>query len=179
MTSNKTIAEVTEPQIDWALIGNRGLDEGVQCFEAKQARLETLGGDLYLALGYTAGGPYQQLDDRRIGNWEKFVVNVSPKDGKLSTVIRYDCDSSLAYADFSRSLFFEVNGPRRWRGGVVIEVVHTRPSGGQVRVVFMAAASGDFGIVDEAVARAAANEAAFQWLRQQKAFDEAKAVAAS
>lgn len=160
--------------VDWSLVGDGGISAGYEKLRKLITTKQTRGSDLFLLLGYEEDdNSFHRLSDYGIGNFEEFIRNVSPVNGKLSTVMWFRCDSAVAYATNENDEFFgTADNPRRWRGGVYIPVIHTRPDGTQVRIAFVAAASGDYGIVDEVVARAAANEAAFQWLRQQKAFDE-------
>jgi hypothetical protein len=161
--------------VDWRTITNVAFAAANKEFLRLVEQAMTDGQNLYLLFGYVEHDNFAFIADWGTGEFEQRMRNVSTYHGKLSTVVRFGCDSAIAYASAPQHSFFgDTDNPRRWRGGVYLPTVHTRPDGTHVWINLAGAADGDQRIVDEFITRAALNAAAFEWLRQQRAFDEAQ-----
>lgn len=160
----------------------RSIQAGVDDFDSRRLRGMTTGNKIYLLFGRLVEGSrsryrFEQLAEKRIGDCEEYVINVSPKDGKLATVTEFGNDSEIAYYDFAGDTFFTANSPKTWIGGVACRGAYQRHDGKWLTITFAAAASGDAGPVDKSMARATVGEAVFLWLMQVRALDHADKAA--
>lgn len=155
-------------------IARSGFAAAFSAFYGEVANGRTDDENLAVKLAIIEGDDYADYGTHGVGNWRQYIVNLSPTDGKLATVLEFGTDSGVAFAaDPNHPFFGTEDNPKRWTGAVRRPYGYVRASGETRSITFAFAGSGDLSPIDQYAVEVACAKMGLDWQLWQRALEEA------